>query len=1086
MADGVADLLVSNRTDPPPGIIIARPRLERQLTAGLGYRLTTLISGAGAGKTVLLRSWAQEHRVAWHTVTSADEVLVDFVRSVVDALRLRFPRLSSELSLAVEGVRGPDRLGDDETRAEGLAGLLAQELASLEGSRPIVLILDDVHQLTKAGARFVASLAINSPGRVHLYCASRESMPFAVTRLALDGHHLDIPAAELSFTAAEAEQLLAMLIEAPDPQVAQELIERTAGWPAAARLAVEAMRAKGTMDLDTILSDTRGTALFDFLGETVTETETNDVRHVLEVAAILPWIAPDLADHLGAGKGSASLATAVQRRIYFVEHDRWPGAHRLAPVMRAFVSGPDSAAEIDASQVLEEAGRWYERVTAFPEAIESFQRAGALDACTDLLLEHGTAVLSGLPDRVVSLCVDLPSAARTQAIVQLEGEARQMIGDWEGALRCYQSIASDSESLDAALAWRYGLLHHLRGELDEALDVYRRGAVDKTDPANAALLYGWTASARWLKGEHESTRLLAQESMVAALESGEPRALACAHTVAAMVAALDGDRNANDAHYLRALEHAERAQDLLQTVRIRANRGSLSLEEGAYNQALEELDIALRLADLAGFASLRALALSNRGQVHSHQGRLEEAIADLEDARRGFRANSSTLESYALGHIGDVYLVRGDRALAQAAYEQAIALSERTGDLQGLVPALAGLSRLLVSDDLPQAAELADRAIANSAVLGHVEALLASAEVALAAGDHERAGEVAGKAAELARTRRDRPGLATAFELLGRAQPERAGDHFRQARSIWENVGDPVRVAGLDLAMAHADVVENQAELAQSAIQRLQRLGAHGLIGADALSLTTPPKGPDITIRTLGGFAVVRHGVVVPANEWQSKKARELLKILVSMRGRTQHREVIMDLLWPGDDPSKAANRLSVALSTVRSILDPGKANEPDRYIVGDRDSVGLNMSELAVDAEQFMTQAERGLALWRQGDRAPGRSILEAAEATYLGDFLEEDLYADWSVTIREECRSTYLQIAEVLADAFTAEGDHDGASRLYLRILERDEFHEPAHLGLVTAMTRLGRHGAARRIYSQYMSRMRELDVEPAAFPR
>ena len=143
-------------------------------------------------------------------------------------------------------------------------------------------------------------------------------------------------------------------------------------------------------------------------------------------------------------------------------------------------------------------------------------------------------------------------------------------------------------------------------------------------------------------------------------------------------------------------------------------------------------------------------------------------------------------------------------------------------------------------------------------------------------------------------------------------------------------------------------------------------------------------------------------------------------------------------------------------------------------------------MEAFEVDADRFIRQAERGLKLWKGGDRAAGRSVLEAAEAIYVGDFLEEDLYADWSVTIRVECRSTYLQIAEVLATAFTDEGDHDGASRLYLRILERDEFHEPAHLGLVMAMSSLGRHGAARRLYGQYVSRMRELDVEPAAFPR
>jgi DNA-binding SARP family transcriptional activator len=50
---------------------------------------------------------------------------------------------------------------------------------------------------------------------------------------------------------------------------------------------------------------------------------------------------------------------------------------------------------------------------------------------------------------------------------------------------------------------------------------------------------------------------------------------------------------------------------------------------------------------------------------------------------------------------------------------------------------------------------------------------------------------------------------------------------------------------------------------------------------------------------------------------------------------------------------------------------------------------------------------------------------------------------------------------------------------------MLERDPYHEPAHLGLVSAMAAAGRHGAARRLYGVYAGRMASLDVEPAAFP-
>jgi DNA-binding SARP family transcriptional activator len=97
----------------------------------------------------------------------------------------------------------------------------------------------------------------------------------------------------------------------------------------------------------------------------------------------------------------------------------------------------------------------------------------------------------------------------------------------------------------------------------------------------------------------------------------------------------------------------------------------------------------------------------------------------------------------------------------------------------------------------------------------------------------------------------------------------------------------------------------------------------------------------------------------------------------------------------------------------------------------------------------------------------------------------LEEEPYADWAVSLREEARAEYLVVAETLARAATEDGDHDRASRRYLRMLERDPYSEPAHLGLIVSMRRSGRHGAARRLYGNYVSRMAELDVEPEPFP-
>jgi DNA-binding SARP family transcriptional activator len=240
-----------------------------------------------------------------------------------------------------------------------------------------------------------------------------------------------------------------------------------------------------------------------------------------------------------------------------------------------------------------------------------------------------------------------------------------------------------------------------------------------------------------------------------------------------------------------------------------------------------------------------------------------------------------------------------------------------------------------------------------------------------------------------------------------------------------------------------------------------------------------------LSIRTLGVFRLFREGEPVPVTEWQSKKARTLLKILVARRGRSTTRIVLMDALWPEEHPDKLANRFSVALATVRTILDPDKRHPTDWFVEGDKDAIRLNVANISVDVDRFLDLATRGIALQSQNARNEAELLLREAEASYTGDFLEEDLYEEWAIPLRDEARAAYVSVARALARSAAARGDEDGAIRCYLRILANDEWDEDAHLGLVAVLERTGRHGEARRRYQIYVARMAEIDAPTACFP-
>ncbi len=249
---------------------------------------------------------------------------------------------------------------------------------------------------------------------------------------------------------------------------------------------------------------------------------------------------------------------------------------------------------------------------------------------------------------------------------------------------------------------------------------------------------------------------------------------------------------------------------------------------------------------------------------------------------------------------------------------------------------------------------------------------------------------------------------------------------------------------------------------------------------------TTHEVQAGVAVHCLGAFRMFHDGDLVPLTAWQSKKARTLLKILVSRRGRATTREFLMDALWPDDDPAAVARRLSVALATVRVVLDPDKRHPPEHFVIGDKDAVRLDLRHLPVDVEQFLEAATTGLGSLARGDPGSAEQELTAAADLYAGDFLLEDLYEDWSVPLRDEARTTYVAVLQALAELAESAHAVDAGVRAHVRILEVDPWNEGAHLGLVRVMERAGRHGEARRYFQSYSSRMEEIGVPVEPFPR
>ena len=84
-------------------------------------------------------------------------------------------------------------------------------------------------------------------------------------------------------------------------------------------------------------------------------------------------------------------------------------------------------------------------------------------------------IAEGRARQVLDTLAAVPAEQYDRALTLLEADARQMHGDWDGAAHAYDTITPAAGPIPADLAWRSGLLHYMRGDVETAFATYRRG-----------------------------------------------------------------------------------------------------------------------------------------------------------------------------------------------------------------------------------------------------------------------------------------------------------------------------------------------------------------------------------------------------------------------------------------------------------------------------------------------------------------------------------------------------------------------------------------------------------------------------------
>lgn len=292
----------------PPGLVV-RDRLLDLLSTGTERRVTLVCAGAGWGKTMLVAQWAatrpDPNSVGWLTLDSYDNDPVVFWSGLLGAVR----EAAAAHDGALDDLELRHPLGERQMRR------ILRAIAELPA--PLVLVLDDLHEVRNPEVMDGIAAMLRHPSPLHLVLLSRSDPDLPLQRLAVEGELVEIRAAQLAFSPAESAQLMAAASVQLPPKLERQLLDRTEGWATGLRLAsMFASRVGHAERLAGFNGDDR--AVTEYLVHEVLATLPAERRRFLLRTSVVDRLCGDLADTLSDRPGGQRELEALERANAFV------------------------------------------------------------------------------------------------------------------------------------------------------------------------------------------------------------------------------------------------------------------------------------------------------------------------------------------------------------------------------------------------------------------------------------------------------------------------------------------------------------------------------------------------------------------------------------------------------------------------------------------------------------------------------------------------------------------------------------------------------------------------------------------------
>ena len=1061
---------------------VSRPALSRSIADGLATGHVLLVAGAGYGKTAAIEEAIDSTGLgaAWVACGECAGEAARLLLAVVDRLRATAPGLA-------DAVGDRLALGSEAVDATAAAAGLIAELDRLLVER-VVIVLDDAEELEHSETALAVVERLLSARRtpVSLAIASRRPLPLKLAKLRAAGSLLEVGPAELSFTAGECAELLALRHRRAvgDEEVAA-VLAASHGWPMG--VALTSLAGSGTAAAAAPRDE-----LFGFLAEEVIEHLPPATRLAVIDSSVPATLTPGIAEALGLPPDF--IADTERRGLFLRRHAS--GACSYHPLFRSFLLGRLAQLRDDRERadLHARAAAGLERAGLHAEAIEQWLAAGRPEDALTVLAANAGELVRTVPGAVEAWLDRMPSPELRSrpSYLLLRGRVLWGAGHHDEALGPLQAaVRGFHEAGDEGREWV--------GRLFLADALFSVGAFGEI----AAAVRGWDAVVDPVAAETAAGVAWYQVIALAARGSAEAEALA--ERLRA-----DADRAgrfmAADALAAVGTEPAAgRSQELLERLHVAVaqlerwdRHGSLPYllamvvlvhrDLGDDGAALRWLDRTEREAERLGLGFVARDCRLQRAFLLARAGAL--APAELELARAGERRGTGWRGVHRHEAEAQVAALRGDPAAAVTAAKRALervapgAVCYRVWTAANMAPVLAengapDVARAAVAEALA----MLDACFPGARGRVHRAGLLASrARLEYDTGEPERSSaslarcwEEAGEQADQV-IRANWPGLRPA---LWRAMAEGAlspddvlpamRDAFPGGAALMAMADHPapaVRRAALSSALAagHPAALARLGVLAQDDDEQIAAAAAAAVERLRA-------ERPVLRFELLGGFRVRRAGWELDEALWERPMAVRVVRFLLVSGSAVVPEDALFEAFWPDRQTDSARQHLAVAVSRARKVLDlPGA---PESVIEARERTYRLRLRERdTVDSAEF--EAAAAAALAANGDGQVG--ALERAAALWAGEPLPEDRYAGWSRGWRERLVAIHSQVLAALIERYERAGRHDDVILTAQRLLEAEPLNEETHRRLMLAFARTGRTSLALR---QFLACRRSLVV-------